>query len=107
VTTGGSSEPHRPVSDGPLCLFHLGLCDGGDGVPVTPRTRDWSGVIAAAIFLAICGAIVGSVIGVSAWKCSERWSGSGMAHRFKAIAGCQVETSPGRWMPEQAVRSLP
>jgi len=34
VTTGGSSEPHRPVSDGPLCLFHLGLCDGGDGVPV-------------------------------------------------------------------------
>lgn len=37
-------------------------------------------------------------------RCELRWKDSGLHAEFRRGAGCLVEISPGRWVPEENVR---
>ena len=72
-----------------------------------PSDEALAQLIAVALVLLIVGAAVGFQAGLAAWRCSSRWSGSGLVSRWKLSGGCRVEVRPGVWMPEASVRSLP
>lgn len=40
------------------------------------------------------------------WKCSSRWSTSGVQSSYGPIQGCLVEVKPGRWVPDDRVREV-
>jgi hypothetical protein len=41
------------------------------------------------------------------WSCGRQWKRSGMKTSWGPVQGCLVETSAGRWIPEDRVRALP
>lgn len=53
------------------------------------------------IFLCVC---VTSC--VNSYGCSEKWKESGFKSKYNLFAGCQIETKPGRWIPEERYREI-
>ncbi len=64
-------------------------------------------ILAGAILAAIFGALVGLTCLAASASCSMKWRYSGMATKYRPVAGCLLETSPGRWMPASSYRSAP
>ena len=67
-------------------------------------------VIAVSLAIAIVTAM-GGVFACVAYAfngraCSAAWDASGMKHRYDYMAGCLVETSPGRWIPANSYRQV-
>ncbi len=57
-------------------------------------------------FVGVIAALVGGSIAYDSWACGRRWGGSGMATTWGPVQGCQVEVSPGRFIPEDRVREV-
>jgi hypothetical protein len=74
---------------------------------VDSKTKD--DLIGMSVSAGLLAVIIGACIGIGALvgslKCSRRWGDSGMNARFRLVSGCQVEVTPGHWVPDDRVRS--
>jgi hypothetical protein len=52
-------------------------------------------------------ALVGFFPSIAQYPCKKRWEESGMAAKFSWGAGCQLEVSKGKWIPEDRYREIP
>jgi hypothetical protein len=54
-----------------------------------------------AVLLFLMGVVILFAIGYYASKatCDAKTKDIGFAHRFSALGGCQIETTPGQWIP--------
>lgn len=39
-------------------------------------------------------------------SCDAKWEKSGLKSSFSVLQGCQVEVSPGRWLPDSTIREI-
>lgn len=62
------------------------------------------------VVVVLVAVVVGGLLGVGAWwnsvQCAAKWEASGMAHDWSIVAGCRVEVSPGKWLPDERVRDV-
>ena len=62
---------------------------------------EWIGLV---VFVVLLLAIVAMV---SSYRCDARWAGSHMRTEWRPIVGCQLETTPGTWIPDDQYRHIP
>jgi hypothetical protein len=43
---------------------------------------------------------------ISAFQCNTRWELSGMKSEYRIVAGCLVEATPGKFIPERNYRAV-
>jgi len=62
-------------------------------------------------FFALCVVVVVVFVGTTfllqRQDCYSQWSSSGMRVEWGPFRECQLEISPGRWIPAKAYRQLP
>lgn len=66
-------------------------------------------MVLAAIVVAFLTACVGFgavVLALDGRSCLTRWESSGLPVKWSVFGGCQVETTPGRWLPEKVLRDF-
>lgn len=61
--------------------------------------RDFSGVRVILIFLLVVLVFFGIGYTYSKGVCDAKTTGIGFAHRFSLMGGCQIEATPGQWIP--------
>ena len=62
------------------------------------------GVICTTVFTVV---IVLGAWGLNSFVCHNKWGDLGHEVRWKIFAGCQIEHTPGQWIPAEAFRVIP
>lgn len=61
----------------------------------------------AAFIVAVGTGLVIAVYVTNSIGCDRGWRESGMRSRYTVMTGCQIEHSPGKWIPADNYREMP
>jgi hypothetical protein len=66
--------------------------------------EEYPGVLIALIAVALVVSLASFAMWLDSAGCAARWRDSGYRSEWSVFGGCRVETSPGRWVPDGAIR---
>lgn len=62
-------------------------------------------IVEFVVYMIVAVVLLGMAWGLASYRCSSKWSQSGMATSWGPIQGCLIQRD-GRWIPSENYREL-